>query len=670
MAQVLDMIQHSERIKHGLVSRMVSVCHSSCSRGNFATSKIAQSLIRSVGDFQFIDEGREVKSFYATDDYETDSSKSVPQRPASSSESKPKQQQQSSPPPPPLQPPLQTLPGLLHSPTIVQKSPSILSAPEFPLVSPKLPGTTNNLVPLHNHKRRRTNEGYSPNYSLHRDSVSSSAYDPVKSFVVYESPTTSTSYVDNGFVYSAQITSAPKIVEAEYRRLADSEAAWVPSDNLLSPAIWKEQFVWPNIYTTNQCACLMRYFIEHLAAWVCDLFLNKNLTDQAQFDAGNPMRHFELLVPQLARRCPPLLNAIFTAASKHLASIEKYKDKKGKIIYEGIELPRLNSNTSLNYHNACIAYLRKLSGDREQVQDESFLAAAVILRYFEELDVPFTDDGPDTCVPAFQMFIHAQAAIYLGPPAINAFPHSTDLINQSSLQYPHGLQHACFRTALRQEITRGIIKQCPVRLPISRWSILEGFTEADDIVWADRHILHCAKVLQFCFGEENIPGITRAEQWNELKQFEAQWERHKPLQFSAIHYQAPNKAKDEVFPQIWYTAEAHVSGMQHFNLARILLTVYNPTIPRLGPGATAAQRRTAEDVRAIVILICGTALSNMKHQPAMVQAYLAIAICGEHFTDRAEQHAILSILARLEKDYAFPTSATASDLKSEWGIGP
>lgn len=382
------------------------------------------------------------------------------------------------------------------------------------------------------------------------------------------------------------------------------------------------------------------------------------------------MRHFELLVPQLARRCPPLLNAIFTAASKHLASIQKFKETDGVVKYEGIRLPRLTGDTSLNYHNACIAYLRKLSEDPEQVQDEALLAAAVILRYFEELDVPFTDDGPDTCVPAFQMFIHAQSAISLGPPSIDNFPYSTSFINQSSLQYPHGFQHACFRTALRQEITRGIIKQCPVRLPLDRWQILEGFSEADDIVWADRHILHCAKVLQFCFAEENVPGLTRGERWHNLKQFERSWERCKPLQFSAIHYQAPNKATGEVFPQIWYTAEAHVSGMQHFNLSRILLTVYNPTIPRLGPGATAAQRRTAENVREMVNLICGTALSNTKHQPAMVQAYLAIAICGEHFTDYAEQDAILGILARLEREYAFPTSKTASDLKVEWGRRP
>lgn len=60
----------------------------------------------------------------------------------------------------------------------------------------------------------------------------------------------------------------PKVVEAEYRRLADSNAALVPEEPLLSPVIWKAEFLWPNVHTTTQCACLMRYYIDHLAPWV------------------------------------------------------------------------------------------------------------------------------------------------------------------------------------------------------------------------------------------------------------------------------------------------------------------------------------------------------------------------------------------------------------------
>ena len=64
-----------------------------------------------------------------------------------------------------------------------------------------------------------------------------------------------------------------KRVEAEYIRLVDTKAATIPPDELLEPAIWKEKFYWPNKYTTTQCACLLRYFIEVLGPWVGEEFL-------------------------------------------------------------------------------------------------------------------------------------------------------------------------------------------------------------------------------------------------------------------------------------------------------------------------------------------------------------------------------------------------------------
>lgn len=41
------------------------------------------------------------------------------------------------------------------------------------------------------------------------------------------------------------------------------------TSRLLSPRVWKEQYFWPNDYTTTQCLCLMRYWIRELAPWVC-----------------------------------------------------------------------------------------------------------------------------------------------------------------------------------------------------------------------------------------------------------------------------------------------------------------------------------------------------------------------------------------------------------------
>lgn len=340
--------------------------------------------------------------------------------------------------------------------------------------------------------------------------------------------------------------------------------------------------------------------------------------------------------------------------------------------YENVLLPRLTEGTALQYHNACIAYLIKLSADPEHVRDENLLAAAVILRYYEELDISLTGEDRETFLHTFQIFVNAHAYPYFGPlteAETLDFPRlaSTDSARQNALAYLKGFQHASSRIALRQETTMAFMKQRAIHLPLETWSALQGFDEAEDFIWADRHLHHCANVLQFCFGSDKGAGKTRVERWNELTSFEIQWERNKPLSFSPIHYQEPDRAMGESFPHIWYMAEVHVSGLLYLELAKILLVVYNPSIPRLGPGAAAAQRRISEEVHDIVIRLCGIATSNPSSQPALVQAFMAIAVCGEHFIDGAEQEALLEILSNLEKNHGWPTSRTAIELKRGWG---
>lgn len=86
---------------------------------------------------------------------------------------------------------------------------------------------------------------------------------------MYNSPEVYNPASPDGFSYMpTEQKYVPKVVEAEYRRMADSAAAAIPKEDLLSPKIWKEEFYWPNKFTTTQCACLMRYYIDHLASWV------------------------------------------------------------------------------------------------------------------------------------------------------------------------------------------------------------------------------------------------------------------------------------------------------------------------------------------------------------------------------------------------------------------
>ena len=50
----------------------------------------------------------------------------------------------------------------------------------------------------------------------------------------------------------------------------------------------------------------------------------------------------------------------------------------------------------------------------------------------------------------------------------------------------------------------------------------------------------------------------------------------------------------------------------------------------------------------------------------MITAMVGIAVCGEYFTDPAEQDALLQLLYALEYEYAWPTHTTVAALQAAW----
>lgn len=367
------------------------------------------------------------------------------------------------------------------------------------------------------------------------------------------------------------------------------------------------------------------------------------------------------------------MNAIFTASARHLAQVPRFKNKDGVVEYHGIPLYNLTPETAIQYHNAVLAYLIELSKDAEHVRDKDLLAAAVILQYYEEHQTSVTCEESETFLHTFQIFMNGQVDA-VSSPSRKSFSQETQTptpfhieraINGNTTDVTP-LQHASFRVALRQEITSAFMKQRPIRLQTDAWSWPRSFAKADDTVWANRLTVFCADVLQFCFGGDLSSSNGKVQRWNELKDFESSWESHKPLSFSSIHYKEPNHHNGEVFPQIWYLADTHVSGLLYLDLARILLIAYDPTVPRLGPGVAAALRGISARIRDIVLRICGIALSNNPSESSLLIAQMAIAVCGEHVTDRDQQIGMLDLLHKLEVEYARPTAAIVRDLERAW----
>ena len=91
------------------------------------------------------------------------------------------------------------------------------------------------------------------------------------------------------------------------------------------------------------------------------------------------------MVPLRANNCPALLYAVYTASARHLCRLPKFR-QKGEVEYLGKRLPDLCIETAVEYHSRCIEHLVSLSNNREALFDEDFLAASVILRFYEEVD--------------------------------------------------------------------------------------------------------------------------------------------------------------------------------------------------------------------------------------------------------------------------------------------
>lgn len=118
---------------------------------------------------------------------------------------------------------------------------------------------------------------------------------------------------------------------------------------------------------------------------------------------------------------------------------------------------------------------------------------------------------------------------------------------------------------------------------------------------------------------------------------------------------------------MWYLNNCHVAGLQFLELARISLTVYNPNLPRLGPGQRTAIGSVDREVRSIILRLCGIAFSNQHSPPGLVTASVAIGMCVDRYTDRLEQEALLGVLVKLEGEHAYPTTSRRKLFKSAWG---
>lgn len=137
------------------------------------------------------------------------------------------------------------------------------------------------------------------------------------------------------------------------------------------------------------------------------------------------------------------------------------------------------------------------------------------------------------------------------------------------------------------------VNQRSILPALTHCNIDRSFEPASDCVWANRIVVFCADVLRYCFGDsENSTSRDSVATYNQLVEYSQEWAAYKPESFRPIFYREAKGAAGAEgtrwLPEVWLLSDSVVTGLQHYHLARILLTAHNPKVPRLGPAQRVA----------------------------------------------------------------------------------
>lgn len=415
---------------------------------------------------------------------------------------------------------------------------------------------------------------------------------------------------------------------------------------------------------------LLRYFYEELAPF-CDWC--------------DPDRHFATVVPQKIRKPGPLRSAILTFAARHLSRNVRCRDPDGNMSWRGYKIPDTKEELPMLYHNECIHNIIRFTSDATNMQDETLLAAVIILRTDEEIG--FNTEGEEEDQQLFlniaNVIINAQLPRKLALPhtsltTFDAASPSSHSIALSALDDEGdlgaaGLRQSCIWTALRQDMHAAMTTQKPVRFPLKRCEPFRRLNPASDGVWANRMVTLCADVVEFAFGSDSCDGVVLPayqdeQRWRSLHEREIMLTATLPKTFQPA-YHDENVLIHSIFPEIWYVNQWAICGVTYVELARLLLELFNPTRPSLGRhGFKKALESSIEAAKQILIRLCGVALTNDHCSPSLINACLGISIVGEHFESEIEQEGLLHVLNLMYDRHAYQSlsSKIAYTLKHLW----
>jgi hypothetical protein len=329
--------------------------------------------------------------------------------------------------------------------------------------------------------------------------------------------------------------------------------------------------------------------------------------------------HFGVHVVQRAKKNSTLMNAILALSARQLSRTTNFDTYIADAYYQrcfDTLIPELNGSAA--------------------IKDESLLAATIILRLLEEMNISVIGSDPQGHLFGTQAIIRAAEQSY----AATTGP---------------SFRQAIYWAAFRQELFISLMTQRAFSLhtfPADR-----SLEAASDSIWATRTIAHLGDVSNFAFGE----GRHSIPRYSQLMDENRAWRRGRPDSFDPFFYRRDRDGSGRNFPDMRYHEKSHVMGVQYITLSHMLLVVHDPTIPPIGPAHRRSRAIVESLVQDDVRMLCGVALSNSKVFPAKFVACFAIALAGDRFTVREDQDKLRDLWYACERSHGFPPTATVRD---------
>lgn len=368
---------------------------------------------------------------------------------------------------------------------------------------------------------------------------------------------------------------------------------------------------------------LWQNYIGEVASW-CDKFDNE--------------RHFELVLPMLAKSHPHLKYSI-------LALSARQKERQEH---------KLDYSCSLALYSHAIHLLSPLLQKRTTVE----LASCVVLAVLEML----------SCSPkAWRRHLDGCAAL------IQALGISGSCGSN--------LEQALFWTFARMDICGGLISSEKTLIPMSKWmggpdlladiaifGIPESLGRFD--MYANHIVYLCGQVVDLLCSSGKweqrhlrrsnvLDVLDYTNDWTQLFEIIEAWYMNRPDQLKPIlTIPQGTDFRSTPFPTLFFGNGPAVSGNQMYHTAALLMLKHKPAQVQFG--------RKPQSVLWHARQICAISLSNNNHA-CWTNCIQPLWLAGQQMSHPSEHNAILQIYERIERETGWSTKWRQDDLKEFWG---